>query len=38
MTALQAALADQMASLQKTGNNLLRQMREDLNEQLRRIG
>ena len=36
--ALEAALADQMASLQKTGNELLRQMREDLNEQLQRIG
>ena len=36
--ALEAALASQMASLQKTGNELLRQMREDLNEQLRHIG
>lgn len=37
VAALHAILADQMASLQRIGNELLGQMREDLDEQLRRI-
>jgi transposase len=36
--ALQTVLAEQMASIQKKGEEILRQMREELDEQLRRLG